>query len=146
MPVGFVLFRDCISHTKIPPAIPRCLFLVSEGFVGECGWCISNMSLLIAKHLQLARSISVLRAALYLSNYESGTKHFFSQREDSYACSSYLSMLHDCTQCLWGEKRDFKCKLRLAVTIHMRKSQEQGFGDSEKVERSDSWALGYSRP
>lgn len=146
MQVSFVLFHDCISHTKIQPAIPRCLFLVSEGFVGECEWCVSNMSLLIAKHLQLARSIFVLSAALCLSNYESGTKHFFSQREASQACSCCVSMLHDCTKCFMKEKRDIKCKLRLAVTIHMRKSQEQGLGEPEKADRSDSRALGYSRP
>lgn len=30
--------------------------------------------------------------------------HFFSQREDSQACSSYLSVLHDFMQCLWGRR------------------------------------------
>ena len=40
---------------------------------------------------------------------------------------------------LWREKRDIKCKLRFAVTIHMRKSQEQGLEEPEKVHRSKAF-------
>lgn len=69
------------------------------------------MYLLLAKHLQLARSVAVLRGQLfYLSNREPGTKHIPSQKEDSQACSCYVTA----RSALWGEKRDdIKYKLRL---------------------------------
>lgn len=53
-------------------------------------------------------------AALYLSNREAGTKHIFSQREDSQACSCYASILHDGTQCfMGGEERRYQIQIEI---------------------------------
>lgn len=40
MQVGFTLFHVCISHTKIQPAIPRCLFLVAEARIHGRVWMV----------------------------------------------------------------------------------------------------------
>lgn len=113
-----------------------------------CGWCVSNMSLLIAKHLQLARSIAILRGQPFTSATVNQVPNTFSLKEKiprhARVMRAYYMIARNA---LWGEKRDdIKYKLRLAVTIHIRKSQDQGFGEPEKVEGSDSQALGHFRP